>query len=88
MTEELKKSYTFNFVGMNKELSLNLNGEIQISDLLTQLSTFCEIKPSSLQIRNGNEFLNDTNKKLDDYTIEDPKKLNQQNLTSLHLHSK
>ena len=50
-------------------------GQTSVSTILEQLSSFCAIKSSALQIRNGNESLNDINKKLSEYNIEDPSKL-------------
>merc|ERR1712130_101377 len=58
--------------GIDKEVSLQLSGQTSVSTILEQLSNFCAIKSSSLQIRNGNESLNDVNKKLNEYNIEDP----------------
>eukprot|EP00484_Ammonia_sp_Unknown_P024898 CAMPEP_0197038000 /NCGR_PEP_ID=MMETSP1384-20130603/15062_1 /TAXON_ID=29189 /ORGANISM="Ammonia sp." /LENGTH=206 /DNA_ID=CAMNT_0042468387 /DNA_START=137 /DNA_END=757 /DNA_ORIENTATION=- len=69
--DELKKECVFKICGMDKELSLELSQDTLISDILQQLSTFCSIKSSALQIRNGNENLNDMDKKLSDYAVED-----------------
>mmetsp|Transcript_40140 Transcript_40140/g.35431 ORF Transcript_40140/g.35431 Transcript_40140/m.35431 type:complete len:195 (-) Transcript_40140:125-709(-) len=71
-TKSEKKSYTFKICGMDKELSLDLHIKTSISDILEQLSTFCSIKSSSLQIRNGHESLDDIEKTLNDYVIHDP----------------
>ena len=59
---------------MDKELSLDLSEETSIQDILDKLSTFCSIKSSSLQIRNGHVSLSDVEKKLKHYVIEDPLK--------------
>eukprot|EP01083_Nonionella_stella_P002608 7480_1 len=70
--EKFARSYTFKICGIDKEVSLELTGETSIQQILQQLSSFCEIKSSALQIRNGNENLNDINKTLNQYIIEDP----------------
>jgi len=50
---------------------LRLSPDTLVNDVLLQISEFCCIHSSSLQIRNGAESLNDVEKKLSEYTIED-----------------
>eukprot|EP01084_Bolivina_argentea_P021063 39111_1 len=50
---------------------MELSTHSSISTILEQLSSICCIESSSLQIRNGHEYLSDESKKLNEYKIED-----------------